>query len=954
MNSSQAKKRIACKLMEGYTFMGNGEVCLRCRIPLMVDNENRNDNYNDDNCGREPKGTGICVVCQEECVSAAEFERKLVMFSAMQAQLTVEDDENEVADDHDDNSKAHTNNHVKHGAKRGYDVEKSIRLSDDVGDKNDESLKKATADEGGVTYMSKLWNSETDGDDNDTLVMDDLLVLSNRDEDALMNIEVTLRQRCKSCGMDIENLRIVNDCFYCPYCHVAPKLDSEDESGSSVVSVSSILGNFLQKSNVDLLNVGLTLKLQEQEEEVEHPPEEETSYDIRKEEKLQGDAYKNTSSKIMMMDRNKEGKAAGEKEEVSEKEISDEGEQEEVEGPTREDIVRIITMMDSREAGATHINNSSSKDTIYQQRRPNDDKEREDVGEKPKNLLLVTTKEATNAANEAVAWPNAILGKSQSQVLKKPRTPHPINVVLVCDSKDALPSPNKTKLLKSHLIAKEDIVVGDGGGGGGSCVQEDNIEVLQPLVETMSTGSCCSALTFSHDFPSDASNQNKHNSRRAPLSDKTALIDHEHIVNASAISSSTEAVPSPRINKNEFVKSLIAKFWQENNDYYRERIDPPERSRSDPPTIMTPHIGERNNSADEVVDQELNCCFSTSGLDPPEETKTISTITLRYIPTAADTFPQFPRTASMALSSCYDVVEDSTLAPSGKKNNDVVDINVSPEDCRRIARREDGSSSSCDDSFYNKWRAMRDNAMSSVADTPSVMDSVDIRDQLEQLEFEFSHRETKSNTGRPHTSAELVNRPSCLSLPGKLSTICEDTSYAAIPSALHPIGNPEHRVLNCGFSPCGSEPSSERIASISRDHDAKRESCDISNTLSPSLMRYGPLDEFSFSQIESPSYTSIDRGVAYDHTLYTSEFNQTSRHSGSIGNDISHKSMSVALQQNGYHDTDYSRVKEAPQTKQISSLSPTAAARRQRYKEHLIATKSSLSVQSPSFHVSIE
>ena len=295
--------------------MGNGEVCLRCRIPLMVDNENRNDNYNDDNCGREPKGTGICVVCQEECVSAAEFERKLVMFSAMQAQLTVEDDDNEVADDHDDNSKAHTNNHVKHGAKRGYDVEKSIRLSDDVGDKNDESLKKATADEGGVTYMSKLWNSETDGDDNDTLVMDDLLVLSNRDEDALMNIEVTLRQRCKSCGMDIENLRIVNDCFYCPYCHVAPKLDSEDESGSSVVSVSSILGNFLQKSNVDLLNVGLTLKLQEQEEEVEHPPEEETSYDIRKEEKLQGDAYKNTSSKIMMMDRNKEGKAAGEKEE---------------------------------------------------------------------------------------------------------------------------------------------------------------------------------------------------------------------------------------------------------------------------------------------------------------------------------------------------------------------------------------------------------------------------------------------------------------------------------------------------------------------------------------------------------------------------------------------------------------------------------------------------------------
>jgi hypothetical protein len=189
----------------------------------------------------------------------------------------------------------------------------------------------------------------------------------------------------------------------------------------------------------------------------------------------------------------------------------------------------------------------------------------------------------------------------------------------------------------------------------------------------------------------------------------------------------------------------------------------------------------------------------------------------------------------------------------------------------------------------------------------------------------------------------------------------------------------------------------------------------FSNTMSPSLIRYGAFEELSFSHVESPSYGSISRGVRYEKNLDTSGLNHTSRHSrsddvyqlllsGGGGNadtseGISHKAMSEALHNKDYHDKDYSHLFEHPELKHTtresemnyvsrlpsysgvfsatnevishknmseanfqngkqdkahSPLSPTAAARRQRYKEYLIAKKLSPTVQPPSFGVSIE
>jgi hypothetical protein len=638
----------------------------------------------------------------------------------------------------------------------------------------------------------------------------------------------------------------------------------------------------------------------------------------------------------------------------------------------------------------------------------------------------------------------------------------------------------------------------------------------------MLAGSCGSALTFGHDFSSEVgpekrqvtqndegrdisatnstmneklqSNKSKHKPRTMPLPDKAVLFSCENIANAAAISNA-KADASPRLNKNDVVKNLIAKFWKENlekeqsrrviptsqstnanqsngvdklrvvpsrlrprhpfnndvgltamehkdnifsdervsdptagtaairNGFYRDRIDPPER------------------------DQEVNYFVVTSGIDPPEETETIcsSAMILRYNPTAVDNIPRISR---------YDDGGEERTPPTSREdeNND----DVSPGGYRRIATsltkydrgnsnaltipgnyfatREEGSNSGVD-SFSNKWRTMRDDSMSSIAlhakteydvftrrdDMSSISDDVHIRERLGQLEFEFSRWET--NEGRQLTPAESVSRPSYSSSSRELATICEETTYGDIPTALHPIDSQEKQRIRYDFSPILDPPEevTKSIEIISRDYVAMRESCNIlsvddifSNTMSPSLIRYGAFEELSF-HVESPSYGSISRGVRYEKNLDTSGLNHTSRHSrsddvyqlllsGGGGNadtseGISHKAMSEALHNKDYHDKDYSHLFEHPELKHTtresemnyvprlpsssgvfsatnevishknmseanfqngkqdkahSPLSPTAAARRQRYKEYLIAKKISPTVQPPSFGVSIE
>ena len=223
-------------------------------MPLMVHGKKRDDNPDLDNSrGERKRTTGICVVCDEECASAAEFERRLVMFSAMHATLTVDDDDDCADEDN---------------MRRGCNVEISVRSCDYLNDENEDShenedsCEEAIVDEDGANDAPDLWNLETDGDDNNSPMMEEYDVLPYQGEDTSMDIEVAFRRRCKFCAMDIDESK------RCEYCYVAPKLDSVDEIGSPSVSDSSMLGSSLKEENADLFNIGSTLERSEQEKQL--------------------------------------------------------------------------------------------------------------------------------------------------------------------------------------------------------------------------------------------------------------------------------------------------------------------------------------------------------------------------------------------------------------------------------------------------------------------------------------------------------------------------------------------------------------------------------------------------------------------------------------------------------------------------------------------------------------
>ena len=248
----------------------------------------------------------MCVVCDEECASRIEFERKIVVFSAMQARQTTSDDDQDdnrdddwVDEDRDENNHNHED---RDGRRRrmitseGANVDDVFRGRDARGgcNGNDDGEEYATAsaravDGGGVdanidgddddvhknvinvtavredgliyrtgprgrrrssgTECDENCDDDDDDDDggdhdheNSTLLMDDLNVtLYRKDDDALMNIDVLLRWRCRSCGMDIENNAItVPGELSCSYCNVvAPKLYKDHDGDIRIVPSSS-------------------------------------------------------------------------------------------------------------------------------------------------------------------------------------------------------------------------------------------------------------------------------------------------------------------------------------------------------------------------------------------------------------------------------------------------------------------------------------------------------------------------------------------------------------------------------------------------------------------------------------------------------------------------------------------------------------------------------------------
>jgi hypothetical protein len=951
--AQHAKKVIARKLIEGYELMGNGEVCLRCRMPLMIHGDGGGGRRDDDHhrvvdsdylgtgAGRT---TGVCVVCDEECASRIDFERRLVVFSAMQARQSSIDDDldddlgDDIGDDMDgrdigrDGRDARTINSNANGdrardgtTRGGWSDMKSARTcaradddhgdDGDNGDNGDNGDVRAVVDEGGLVYTTKHRGSGTvdddDADDDNAPLMDDLNVLSchRNDDGASMNIEVSLRLRCKSCGMDVEDTTIPS-AFSCSYCHVvAPRLyNSEDDDivGSSSSSssnydssVSSV--NFSREANVEYLNIGLMLKVEKQVdgEVVGHPRGRGTRDDAIGNEDKSHVQTKGINDKMMMTMNGSDnrdglhgvnstnakrdfivgGKGRGiiKKDEmidhISEQVSEDENE---VRGSLREGT----SGHNNHDAGATrYIHPSPNEDIVAVYSMP--------------EVTVETNEVIVKAAREVVDKLD-LLDTSQSQFVKNAMVTHPIKVVFV----------------KNHAIAEEGRAAGQGGG--------DDPTDNEKSIEVPFFGGCGSALTFTHNFPSEEESDagrdssarksaldkgwrsRQNNNDSGPLSSEGTLMISGDIINATTVSSNADAVSPPRLNKCAVVKSLITQFWQENvkneppqcavsriqptttdrNNIMGERVappktdilagssncssrngtDPPERYRADPPAATASPIADVDN-------------ISISGRDPPEGTDTIST---SIIP-RTEAYDQRWKDTTHPTPRGDDYVDSWQTNPNHRITTSLTELDSLVSDMPRnplavsrnyFAKMDGVTKSSCGDSFYSKWSTMRDVTMSSIVShekgqrdssnpnvvgsdgTPSHVYDVDIRKRLKKLEFEFSYCKTEEN--KSHSNSGNHHAPSSESR--QLATTCEGTTCVTDTAAsLEPTGS-------ISF-PDGFDPP-------------------------------------------EATHTSMYRLPC------TPE----------------------ALVRNDNHDKDYSCLIETSHSKPICPISPTAAARRQRYK----------------------
>lgn len=971
-NGDHAKKAIACKLMDGYKLMGNGEVCLRCTMPLMVESDNNDKN-------RCPN-TGVCVVCQEDCTNFEEFERKLVDFSAMHAKLTAdedEDDEHNLNDDgvDDDDDKIYD----------GYDDSVYSSYSSCEG--------KTIVDRDiGSCRLSGLCDSDLEVEDINVLVMDDLNVLSYQAEGALINVEVTLAQidEIDNCGRHMDYRRY-----------------SQSESDSST------------------LDIGSTLDPLVKEEDLEESISDERKLKGKKAQP-EGSRYDNTSDKMPRRpDDEEETEALGGKPNHDFSMIPP---------PLFEMTMEAVQAAKKAVAWSKAYNTMealqaiAAKDAVAWSKAclgsTESQLERKGVMTNPiYNVPLTETMLARSCygddycSSEAHYHPTVIAVEEHVMAEYEGR-------------QDLLETNLMNEVLQSHQSKLESTQISTQGQEeveGRELVVTRTIDSVNEILQSChnkhessemprqsesveevrdSISENDDEMYVSSNYEQDSMAMHLTHERDSDLIGEKLTIDnlfsHQYMQESRVpppddaadnfaylikVSSKIQEASSPPIARNDIVKSLIAKFWHENSEIKRRqsrvredfigenivglksRVVPINQStsanRSDGAAelrlVPDRHRGDGSLSHERAFSLQVdlpagttthsdcssqdgidppNCSVPSSGIDPPDaigETRMTNyglpvidppgeTITSSPVIDPPDEIQTTTMTSCSFPSPVNDPPEESEPITLTFSSNSSSNIETEPP---TVTVHRD-SIPPTDESFYSKWRKIREDAMSTVElnakqeygvfigrdDTPSFINDVDIRQQLAQIEFEFSQREnySSSTSKRQHTPVESGKWPSSSysSSSRNLVANSEDTTYAAISAVIHPADN-------CGMSSSGSNLPYEgiRIAdTISRDYVAN------------SMIRYGPSEEISSSHVESLSSISenISNIISTDGTLRKMD--------NSVG--------------------DYQRLTEVPNNKHSVSLSPTAAARRQRYKEQLIERKPTLLVQTPSSNVSIE
>ena len=765
---------------EGCKLIHDGEVCSRCRTPLVVESSSSGDNNNKSN--NDNSTTGVCIACEEE-----EFERKLVEFAAIHAKKTSDEDDEDDEDDDDDDDDESNDNRYDEFVDDDDDADASSSCS---------SYSKHVSRTRTVVKKSvKFGNLPRRGreeDDVKVVVMDDSNILSYQANGASMNIEVTLappidksNNRCQGNSTTKISLPCNNSNSYTLGYSPNEDFPSVD---LSVLAKEEFIPNWSREEEEEgELQQSMT---EEETEECGREKDDKTSssgnleqsnnhvqkLEARREKKFDDGIIINLIPPPLLKKTMAAVQAAKEALVLSKtaawhkvclNNSPKHHEEEKLKTPqTSNTTVLAAAGTDVADASTFNESHDHSTGVVVEDREVNEYEEEENVmymkpQSSPSEQKCTTTDVQCNLINEER---------------------NPIN-----ERDNESQQGSRTGSVQSSSVDCERDEVGNSNKLNSSQIKQDLRE-----------------MSWQHEIVEDG------NDSIAPMITLDELcISKQELIRGSPLENAAENVASlirhssnikadlpPSVAKSVIVKSLIAKFWRENSQvkhnqqssFQKEFIGEKnnnvgeQKSQKDPTTKTIrkdqvngdeslsalsddKHQIDDTTSNGKSISQQLDPLSETSthlsGIDPPYETGDMRMP--KYCLASSVTDPPY-ETSSLPvidppdgpsatnlrlLSSERDPPEESEPIINFTALTESVSSHTYMGVAERYCKPDDESFYS-EDSFYSKWRKIRYDAMSTVKlhsrqDIMLPNNANDIRSQLAQLEFKFSQSSIREN-----------------------------------------------------------------------------------------------------------------------------------------------------------------------------------------------------------------
>ena len=754
-------------LIEGYQLMDHGDVCLRCRMPLMIESSSDNNNHN---------STGVCIACEEE------FERKLVDFAAIHAKKTYDEDD-EDDDDDESNDNRYDDEFIDDDEEEEDDASSSCSISYSKHGRRTTTVFKSVK-------FGNLPRRGREEDDLKVVVMDDSNVLSYRIHGASMNIEVSLAPPI--------SIDTINDGW---------QGNSEDVSTDSPTLEISVLS---EEEITPYCS---------REEDGELQPNMTEEAEFRREDN-------NTSSSRNVKQSNDVGVQTLE----AIRKMSDDGSANLIPPPL---LKKTIAALHAAKEAVVLSKAAAWPKVCLGNSSPKHHEEKVVGTPQMSNKTVLaaagtyvadvsTFNESHNHSSGVVVEDQVVNEYEEENVIyMKPQSCHSEH-----ESRTNVVLQNKSINEERNPINERD----DESQHGSriESVQSDSVDCKQDAVGVSNESNSCEAVEDGNDSLAAMITLDELCMSKQELIKGSSLENAaENFASLIRHSSNIKANLPPSVARSVIVKRLITKFWKENSEvkhnqqsrFHKECIDEDnnideQKSQMDP-TAQSISKDQGNNcdeslSAlsddrhridnttlnDKATSQQLDplaetssdsdrhttsgidplyetgemrtpkYCLASSVTDPPDETCSLPVIDPPDVsrPDETSTLPVVdpPDESSMTnlifLSSDKDPPEESEPIIRLTASTETVS-NTYMGFVEKYCTPAKESSGYSEESFYSKWRKIRYDAMATVElharqesnnrnETPNVNDvvnDVDIRCQLSQLEFKFSQLSIPKN-----------------------------------------------------------------------------------------------------------------------------------------------------------------------------------------------------------------